>query len=458
MYRVATRSIAVWLLIAILVGGLGFFGYEYYQNAGDWVMETGNPNVYDQNGIALGSVYDRSGVLLVNLTNGKTYADDGLVRMAVLHWTGDREGNIRASVLNRYQEALAGFNLVNGIYDYGGLGGDLTLTLSSKIQTVALQALGNQKGTVAVYNYQTGEILCAVSAPTFDPDQLPDIAGDSTGAYEGVYWNRFLQSAYVPGSIFKVVTTAAALEQIPGISDHTFTCTGSYEFGVDAVTCERAHGTLDLKGAMERSCNCYYAQLGLMLGAENMERYVSLFGVTERIVFDGVTTAAGNYEALGKADVELAWSAVGQFRDQVNPCAFLTFIGAIANGGQGVTPHVVDRVQVGSLQTYSAHTVVRERIMSEETAEILQQFMRNNVVNNYGTEHFPGLTVCAKSGTAQMGNGQKPNAMFVGFVSDTEYPLAFIVCVEDAGYGKTVCVPILSKVLAACKEVMDAGQ
>lgn len=458
MYRVATRALAIWLLIAVLVGGLSFFGYEYYTKAGDWVMETGNPNVYDSNGVALGSVYDRDGLLLLDLPGGRVYAEEQAVRMSVLHWTGDRAGNIRASVLNRYEEALAGFDLVGGIYDYGGLGGDLTLTLSARVQVAAVQALGDYKGTVAVYNYKTGQLLCAVTTPTFDPENVPDIAGDSTGAYEGVYWNRFLQSAYVPGSIFKIATTAAALEEIPDIMTRTFHCTGNLDFGVDDVTCERAHGTVDLMEAMEVSCNCTYAQIGLLLGQDTMERYISQFGITDRIIFDGITTAAGNYEAANTADVELAWSAVGQHKDQINPCAFLTFVGAIANGGQGVTPYVVERVEVGTLNTYCANTVVRERIMSEETAELLRAFMRNNVVNHYGPENFPGLTVCAKSGTAQVDSGHKPNAMFAGFVADEEYPLAFIVCVEDAGYGTKICVPILSQVLAVCKEVLDSSQ
>ena len=97
------------------------------------------------------------------------------------------------------------------------------------------------------------------------------------------------------------------------------------------------------------------------------------------------------------------------------------------------------------------------RIMSKETAETLQALMRNNVEVKYGAENFPGLTVCAKSGTAEVGGDKKPNAMFSGFVADSEYPLAFIAVVEDGGFGRQICVPILSKVLQACKEVMDAG-
>jgi peptidoglycan glycosyltransferase len=95
-----------------------------------------------------------------------------------------------------------------------------------------------------------------------------------------------------------------------------------------------------------------------------------------------------------------------------------------------------------------------ERIMSEQTAEVMEEFMRNNVVLNYGADNFPDLTVCAKSGTGQVGGGLRDNATFAGFVADEEYPLAFIVVVENAGYGKFVCVPILSKVLSVCREVM----
>jgi peptidoglycan glycosyltransferase len=129
----------------------------------------------------------------------------------------------------------------------------------------------------------------------------------------------------------------------------------------------------------------------------------------------------------------------------------LTFVGAIANGGQGVKPYVM-----ASVGTYRAQVEQMERIMPEETAAVLQEFMRNNVVSNYGADNFPGLTVCAKSGTGQV-YGQRPNAMFVGFVSDEQYPLAFIDAVEDAGYGKQVCVPILSKVLSACRDLLDGA-
>ena len=81
--------------------------------------------------------------------------------------------------------------------------------------------------------------------------------------------------------------------------------------------------------------------------------------------------------------------------------------------------------------------------------------MRNNVENKYGDEYFPGLAVCAKTGTAEVGGGKKPNAMLAGFVADGNSPLAFIVCVEDGGYGAQVCLPIASQVLSACVDALD---
>ena len=81
--------------------------------------------------------------------------------------------------------------------------------------------------------------------------------------------------------------------------------------------------------------------------------------------------------------------------------------------------------------------------------------MRVNVSDKYGDENFPGLQVCAKTGTAEVGGEKKPNAMLAGFVEDEQCPLAFIAAVEDAGYGSEVCIPIISKVLTACTEVLQ---
>ncbi len=455
MNRINGRAKMLLVLILTLAVGISLFTGEYFLNSGDWVLHAGSPHVYHAGNLGCGVVTDRSGILLMDLKDGRVYAENPVLRSSVLHWLGDRAGNISAPALSHYAMEISGFDPVSGVYAYGGTGGQVSLSLSAKVQMAALEAMGDYKGTISVYNFRTGELLCAVTTPTYDPDNVPDIAHDTTGAYTGAYMNRFLQSAYTPGSIFKIVTVAAALEAMPELQQETFTCNGVVRYGNDKVTCEQAHGTLTFQEAFSRSCNCSFAQIADRLGGAVIQRYAEQFGITAAVSFDGITTVAGNVEALDAPAVQVAWSAIGQHKDLVNPCQYLSFLGAIAADGAGVTPHLISQIKVGNKVTYQAKAVSVGRIMSTQTAQTLQQYLRINVESYYGNENFPGLTVCAKSGTAEVGGGRKPNAMFAGFVADEAYPLAFLVTIEDGGYGKQICIPVLAPVLAACKEMMD---
>lgn len=455
MNRVSRRASALMLLVLLLAGGMSFFVYEYVAKAETWVVSAGSPHVFNSANIGCGQVRDRSGNLLLDMTVKRAYAEDLTVRKATLHLLGDRQGRISAPAIAHYGTEMTGYDLVGGLYSYDGDAGQAVLTVSAEVQAAALKAMGDRKGTIGVYNYKTGEILCAVTTPTYDPDNVPDIEGDTTGMFEGVYLNRFFQSTYIPGSIFKVVTTAAALECVPDILNQKFTCEGIYEYGIDKVSCERAHGRMNLKQALASSCNCCFGQIANLVGRENLQKYADQFQITEPVRFDGVTTARGNFNVKNAAQVQVAWGGIGQYTDQINPCRYMTFMGAIAGGGQAANPYLVAGVSIAGESTYTAKTTYTDRIMPEETAQILQNYMRNNVASVYGDKHFPGLKVCAKSGTSQLGGDQVSNAMFSGFVADEQYPLAFIVVVENGGYGTSTCVPILSKVLSVCKDVMD---
>jgi len=446
MNRIATRVWALLLFVTVLLGGFGFFLSEYFTKGSDWVVVPGSPHVYNGENIGCGVVVDRDSTLLVDLNDGRVYSNIEDLRRATVHWIGDRYGSISAPALSHYAREMAGFDYFNGIYNYGQTGGVAELTLSAEMQTEALEALGDYKGTVAVFNYKTGEILCAVTTPTYDPDNVPDFDKDDP-AYEGLYVNRFIQSAYTPGSIFKIITLAAALENDPEILNKTFTCKGSMQVGADEIICDDgAHWEQDLKQAFCNSCNCAFAQIAMDLGAEALQNFAEKIGIMQPVSFDGITTEKGNFSIIGADPVNVAWSGVGQYLDLVNPCAFLRFVGAVANGGQVTEPYLVDRVSVDGSTTYKATVQAGEQLISTETAAVLQEYMLNNVTAKYGADKFPGLIVGAKTGTAEV-EGQKPNAMLAGFVSDPEMPIAFMVCVEDAGYGKTVCVPIASQVL-----------
>ena len=452
MNRIASRAFIVFILVIGLVSGMIFFGVEYAYHAESWVLKPGSPHVYDGDRLGVGVITDRTGKILLDLTDeGRQYSNLVSLRRSSLHWVGDREGNIPSTLTTHYAAEMAGYSPLTGTYQYADSSGQMVLSIHGDIQNAALEAMQDKKGTVAVYNYKTGEILCAVTTPNFDPDDVPDIAGDTTGAYEGVYVNRFMRSKYIPGSIFKIVTLAAALESIPDIAEQTFSCAGQLELTGGKVTCERIHGEQTLKEAFCNSCNCAFAQITLQIGRDSMEHYVQKFGLEDVIKFDGMQTTAGNYDISGASDQQFAWSGIGQYTDQVNPCNYMRFVGAVANDGKVTDPYLVSKIVLGGTHTYDASSNYGDRIMSSETTAVIREYMQNNVDNKYGAGNFPELTVCAKSGTGEVGGEKRPNAMFTGFVAEPDLPLAFIVCVEDGGYGASVCVPILSKVLEACK-------
>ena len=457
MNRVRKRAWIMMVFLCALVCGMCFFLVEFTAHGSQWVTFRGSPHVYRGNSMVWGRITDRDGTVLLETGDGREYAESAALRQATLHWLGDRQGNINTPALSLYAASMTGYDILNGIYAYGDDRGEMELTLSAPVQTAALKALDGRKGVVAVYNYKTGQILCAVTTPTYDPDNVPDIAGDTTGIWEGAYLNRFTQVTYPPGSIFKIVTTAAALEHVAGVEEMRFSCDGTYELEGSRVTCTGIHGEPDLKTALAQSCNCAFAQIAQLVGSETLADYAVKLGITGSLSFDGITTAEGNFDLAGADKVALAWSGIGQYTDMVNPCQFMTLMGAIGGGGTAAKPYLVERVSAGREITYKAKQQNMDAVFTPELAKLLGEYMRNNVKTVYGDGNFPGLTVCAKSGTSELGGDKRPNAMFAGFVADENYPLAFIVVVENGGYGASACVPVLSKVLAECKSVMDAS-
>ena len=457
MKKVSNRAIAALILAGILLLGTGALLISYFVHGDEWAVFPGSPHVYSGGNLNSGIITDRSGVVLLDSTDGRRYADDPNVRKATLHLLGDREGYIAAPLLSEYADALVGYDFITGTYSLSGKVSTGKLTISAQVQTAALDALAGRAGTVGVYNYETGEILCAVSSPTYDPDQVPDIAGDTTGAYNGVYVNRFFNATFVPGSIFKLVTASAALENIPDITQQTFQCNGSFDVEGDTVTCNGVHGAINFETALAKSCNVAFGQIALQLGPDVLEQYAKALGITESFSVDGFHTAAGNFDLTDAPNVDVAWSGIGQYTDLINPYGYMRLMGAIAGGGKAAEPYLMEEVESKKItSSYHASKKTTPQLLEPETCEKLAEMMRNNVVNVYGAGNFPDLYVCAKSGTAEVGGDLTPHATFAGFVQETDYPLAFIVVVENAGSGSAVCASIAGSVLQACVSVMDA--
>ena len=455
MRKISNRAFLAAALAAALLLGLLVFCGEYFVNAKHWVSFPGSPHVYTGVNPDCGRIYDRNGTILLDTNDGRVYSADASVRVSTMHLLGDRDGYISAPLLKTYASKMIGFDVVNGLYTDEPGSVAARLTISAKVQAAAQQALGEYHGTIGVYNYKTGELLCAVTSPSYDPDNVPDIAGDTTGQFDGVYVNRFFDAAYTPGSIFKLVTAAAALENIPDVQTRTFTCAGKTIIGGQEIICSGVHGSLDLSGALAHSCNIAFGELALELGAETLQEYAEKFGLNESHDCDGYKSAKGHFDLTDADDGDVAWAGIGQYTTQVSALAFLRYLSAIANGAEAAEPYLMQRVRKGDDITYEAETEFSTPMLDAATAETLTKLMRNDVQTVYGDWQFGGLSVCAKSGTAER-EGKTANAMFAGFVLDENCPVAFVVFVEGGGAGSATACPMAARVLQAVREVLSA--
>lgn len=448
MKKIEQRAILCCVLALVLALGLGVFLVRYLVRGGSWVSSPFNRHLYNTSGqLAVGTVLDRDGDVLSGVENGqRTYYDNATVRKATLHAVGDLQGNIGTGALNAFADKLTGYNLLNGAFG-AAQGGELYLTIDARYNYEAYEALNGHAGTVAVYNYKTGEILCMVSAPSYDPLNVPEDI-ETNSRYEGAYLNRFLSSTFTPGSIFKTVTLTAALEKIPDLDSRTWTCEGSVQIGDETIICSGTHGQQNIGDAFANSCNVVFAQLAQELGGSTMKQYTDKAGLTDSYSIDGLPTAKGTFVWDGITDGQLGWAGVGQGQDQVNPCAMMCYMGAIANGGKAAKPYLIEKtvspLGLPSLPRLNGKT---GQLIASDTAEVLAEMMAQNVQKTYGTGRFPNMDICAKSGTAEVGEGKTPHAWFTGFLRNEDAPYAFVVLVENGGGGSSVAGTVAGRVL-----------
>ena len=431
MKKVSGRAIFPLILAIVLLAGTALLCVRYFAKADEWVTFSGSPHVYTGVNLDGGVVTDRDGTLLLDSTDGRTYSADAVTRTATMHLLGDRYGYIQAPLLGSFADDMIGFDKINGLYGAEGTEANAALTLSAAAQTAAYQALGNYHGTVGVYNYKTGEILCMASGPSIDPSSDGDVP-------DGAYINRCINGSFTPGSIFKLITSAAAIENIKDIDSRRFTCAGSVDVAGVTVKCTGVHGSQTFEDALANSCNCAFAQISLELGADTIESYAKKFGFLDSQSLSGIPTMAGSFTKGASGSANLAWSGIGQYEDLICPYSMLRYVSAIANGGSVVEPSLL-------LDTPSGSTT---SLLSTATANKLRDMMNYNVSAHYGTNRFPGLNLCAKTGTAEVGDGTS-HAWFTGFLLDDAHPYAFVVLVENAGGGLTNAGAVANTVLQA---------
>lgn len=447
MRNTTKRTYIILFLIGAFFIGLGIMIYTFVTNGDSWVAHRANSHIYSNGELTVaGTIYDRDGKILVSTQNGKrVFNEDSAVRKATLHVVGDSGGYIATGVQNLYRSNLVGYNFVDGIYNTltDAEGCDIKLTIDADVSKAAYQALNGRKGTVMVYNYKTGETVCMVSAPTYDPKYKPSNDVLNSSSYEGVYLNRALSGVFTPGSTFKIVTTIAAIENLPDLYSKKFKCNGKYETGAGEVICNGVHGTVNLEKGLNVSCNCVFAQLANEVGKDAMTQTMRDLGFTKKVTVSKATTVRSSFDVSKSTKLDLGWAGIGQYTTLINPCQMLMLMGAVANEGIAMTPYVVEESSEIMDVKSKQNTAVK---LSAETANKVKKLMRSNVKNYYGDSRFPNLEMCGKTGTAEV-KGEKSHAWFVGFSQKADLPYAIVVCIQNGGWGFNEAIPVANKTM-----------
>ena len=422
MKKVKRRATAALLIAALLVVGLAVYLVRLADDGGAWAS-------YFSGGTPGGTILDRNGVVLYSSDeDGYSFAEDWSTRVSCYHLLGDPNGNVRTGALRQFHDRLAGYSFVEGATS----GKTISLSVDSTLNVTAYSALAGRNGAVMLMDYTTGEVLCMVSSPGDDPEN------PSSEPADGTYLNKCLSSSFTPGSVFKLVTLAAAIDNIPDLFERSLWCEGEMIVDGALLTCTGNHGSQTIEQALANSCNCAFGTLALELGPELMAEYAEKLGMTASLQLDGMDVLPGSFTKGEAGSVGLAWSGVGQYEDLVCPYAMLRYVSAIANGGSVYEPTLLGH---GSLDRET-------ELLSAETAQRIAEMMNYNVQNAYGSWVFPGLDVSAKTGTAEVGDGTS-HAWMTGFLNDPAHPYAFVVILEHAGGGLANAGPVANTVLQA---------
>ena len=440
MRKQEKRAVICLLLVAALIIGTGIFGYRFVKHGGEWATFYGNTQIYTDGAINRGTVTDRNGVELLRCTpDGFEYTNDYELRVSTVHVVGDPAGNVSTGAISTFKSQLIGYDILNGTYDATANGKKIALTIDANANRAAYEALAGRTGTVGVYNWKTGEIVCLVSTPSFDPAN--DYGEpDSEDSY---YFNNFLSGLITPGSTFKLVTAAAVIDKMKDRGSFTYECDGVNRIGDgenETLTDVTAHGEVDFREALAQSCNGAFGALTRKVGAKAMREYTEKAGLMSPVDVNGIETAEGVFDFPSDDDIKLSWAGIGQADDMVNPCAMMVYMGAIANGGEPVQPTLI---KSATFLKEIAGGKSLGRYLEVDTAAELKSMMKNNVVENYGEENFAGLDMYAKSGTAETDSYQ-PDAWFVGFTDNEDAPYAFVVWVKNGGFGAQAAAPCSS--------------
>ncbi len=350
-------------------------------------------------------------------------------------------------------------------------GATIETSIDTKLQTVAAQQLGDQDGAVVAIEPSTGRILAMVSSPGYDPNQLTSHNGETANAnYAAIInaadnpmLNRTTSELYPPGSTFKTVVAAAALEsgkyqldtQIPAGATYRLPGTET-DLPNSSALGAGTDGKITLKDALAYSSNTAFAQLGVALGDEAVSDMARKLGYDSTITIDGSDetglpmTAVASKFPQNVSDDALALASIGQGTNVITPLQNAMIAAAVANKGKVMSPTIVDRVRMSDLSTISeTRPHVMSTAFSEDTAKKLTEAMEAVVTEGNPNLEIPGISVAAKTGTAQIGaDNSSIDGWTIGFAPADDPKIAVAVVVHNVDlYGSFAAGPIMTAVM-----------
>ena len=467
-------------LLALFLFGLFallavYGGYAITTYGNRWFAYSRNPRIRTQKeNVIAGDVLDRAGIVLATTQDGqRVYQADEPSRRAVVHLLGDDQGQVSNGVESFQSNYLYGFQatlpeLVSSLFDGQPRRGDnVTLTIDSRLCTAITRAFdaheltAGKNGAAVVINYRTGEVLAFVSLPNFDPMNITAATVSDPGQ---PFWNRATQSVYPPGSSFKIITTDAALTNIPGIQDTPIACTGGLDVQGQAIRDygNAVHNSLSLKRAFMVSCNNAYALLALTIKDDPLRRAAEAFGFNDNFLFKDIVVENSVYPTANRTQFELATSGFGQSAIVASPMHMCLVAAAIANDGVMMEPQLIRQV-TGSSGTVRASFSPRvyRTATTPANAAVIQEYMGAVVSGGTATRAaVSGLTVCGKTGSAESSlNGQAVTyGWFIGYIADDSLPFAVAVVVEDIPDGEgggSTAAPIAGNIFQYLRDNHD---
>lgn len=465
-----TRTVFLFTaLFAVLIGNLTYI--QVFKAAEYQDMPSNNHTITKARYIKRGSIITADGLTLAESiqqedgTYVRSYPNGNLAAHAVGYYS-QQYGS--SGVESSQDKTLTGSkdysswqNALNSLAGITEPGNSVQLTIDSRIQQAAEQALAGRKGAIVVLDPRTGAVLAWASAPAYDNTDIAATmeAANASGGADTSMFDRATQALYSPGSTFKTVTLSSALENGVAALSSTYSSPGRMEIGgADVVSVnEQGHGTITLDRAFAVSSNTVFGQVAEQLGADRLGATAQAFGYGQNLGIDFSTAASIMPDPADMSTWELAWAGAGQPVGQGHTPGPQTTVmqnaviaAAIANNGIAMNPYVVGQILApdGTVVKTTRERSLGQAV-SSGTAEQVKEAMLDVVQNGSGSAAgIAGVKVAGKTGTAET-NSATPNSTFIGFAPYDTPTLAVSLVLEETTENEATAAAVAGQVLRA---------